>query len=106
MFRLSIRFLGLLLLAGGFVSLIVDGTRSLAGGRLFVTTLRKGATDHFPAALQSIQTSVEQNVPAFLWDPIISTLLLLPVSVGFGALGALLIVLSHKQREPIVYSSQ
>jgi hypothetical protein len=106
MLRLSIRSLGLLLLAGGFVSLIVDGTRSLAGGRLFVTTLRKGATDLFPAALQSIQTSVEQNVAAFLWDPIISTLLLLPVSVGFGALGALLIVLSHKPQEPIVYSSQ
>ena len=39
MLRLLIRFMGLALLAGGFVALVVDGTRSLAGGSLYVTTL-------------------------------------------------------------------
>lgn len=106
MLRVLIRFLGLLFLAGGFVSLIVDGTRSLSGGRLFVTTLHKGAADMFPLALKSLQATVESNIGFFLWDPILTTLLLTPVGVVFGGLGALLMVISHKQQAPIVYSNR
>jgi len=106
MLRLIIRFLGLLLLAGGFVALIVDGTRSLAGGRLMVTTLRKGATDLFPAAYKALQGSVEHNVSAFLWDPVIVTLLLVPISIAFGALGAAMILVSHKRHDHIGYSTR
>jgi hypothetical protein len=104
MLRILTRFLGLLLLAGGFVALIVDGTRSLAGGRLLVTTLNKGVSDLFPAAYRALQASVEGNLPAFLWDPVIVTLLLLPMSVTLCALGALFIVFSHKQHESVGYS--
>jgi hypothetical protein len=106
MLRFLIRVLGLLLLAGGFVALIVDGTRSLAGGRLLVTTLRKGAAELFPLAYQALQSAVEQHLSAFLWDPVIATLLLTPISLAFGGVGALLIVLSHKQHEAIGYSSR
>ncbi|MCC3245831.1 hypothetical protein LG047_10900 [Methylocystis sp. WRRC1] len=96
MLRLLTRFIGLLLLAGGFIALIVDGTRSIAGGRLLVTTLNKGASEFFPALYQGLQSGVSEK-SALLWDPVFTTLLLLPISVAFGGLGALLIVLSHKQ---------
>lgn len=96
MLRLLTRFLGLLLLAVGFMALIVDGTRSIAGGGLIVTTLRRGASETFPGFYQSLQASVEAK-SAFLWDPVLTTLALLPVSVALGGLGALLIVFSHKQ---------
>jgi hypothetical protein len=99
MLRLLTRFLGLLLLAGGFIALIVDGTRSIAGGQLMVTTLRKGAADAFPALYGAVQAGVAAK-SAFLWDPVLSTLLLLPASIAFGGLGALFIVLSHKQEAP------
>lgn len=104
MLRILTRFLGLLLLAGGFVALIVDGTRSLAGGRLLVTTLGKGASDLFPAAYRALQATVEGNLPDFIWDPLITTLLLTPISIAFCGVGASLIVLSHKQHEAIGYS--
>lgn len=96
MLRLLTRFLGLILLAGGFIALIVDGTRSIAGGRLLVTTLRKGLSDTLPGFYASLQSSVEAK-SAFLWDPALLTLLIVPVSVAFGGLGALLIIFSHKQ---------
>jgi len=96
MLRLLTRFIGLLLLAGGFIALIVDGTRSIAGGRLLVTSLSKGASELFPALFQGLQTEISEK-SAFLWDPVFTTLLLLPVSVAFGGLGALLIVFSHKE---------
>jgi hypothetical protein len=96
MLRLLTRFLGQLLLAGGFIALIVDGTRSIAGGYLLVTSLGKGLSETFPALYQSLQKGIEAN-SAFLWDPVLATLLLLPVSMALGGLGALLIVFSHKQ---------
>lgn len=96
MLRLLTRFIGLLLLAGGFIALIVDGTRSIAGGRLLVTSLSKGASETLPGLYQALQAAIVEK-SAFLWDPVVSTLLLLPVSVAFGGIGALLIVFSHKQ---------
>lgn len=96
MLRLSTRFLGLLLLAGGFIALIVDGTRSIAGGQLLVTTLRKGLSEGMPALYRALETEISAK-SAFLWDTVMSAALLAPVSVALGGLGALLIVFSHKQ---------
>jgi hypothetical protein len=103
MLRLLTRLIGLLLLAGGFIALIVDGTRSIAAGRVTVTSVSRGASELFPGLYQSIQSSVE-NVSSFLWDPMLTTLMLAPVSVAFGALGALLILVSHRRQAPLYYA--
>jgi hypothetical protein len=89
------RFIGLLLLAGGFIALIVDGTRSIAGGQLLVTTLRRGLSETVPGVYQSLSTSIAEK-SAFLWDPVATSLLIIPVSVALGGLGALCIVFSHR----------
>lgn len=98
MLRLITRFLGLLLLAGGFIALIVDGTRSIAGGQLLVTTLRRGLSETLPGFYQSLSTGIAEK-SAFLWDPVTTSLLLLPVSVALGGLGALCIIYSHRQED-------
>lgn len=98
MLRLLTRFLGLLLLAGGFIALIVDGTRSIAGGAVMVVTLRKGLAEAFPGFYHSLEASLGAKWP-FLWDPVLATLLTLPVSVALGALGAALIVFSHRREQ-------
>jgi hypothetical protein len=104
MLRFFVRLLGLILLAGGFAALVVDGTRSLAGGQLMITTLREGAMSISPGKLEALQASVEQKLSAPLWDSVISALLHLPISVTFGGLGALLILLSQRQRAPVGYA--
>ncbi len=96
MLRLLTRFLGLLLLAGGFIALIVDGTRSIAGGALLVTNLHRGLAESFPSLYHSLEAGLRAK-SAFLWDPVLATLMLLPVSAVLGGVGALLIVFSHKQ---------
>jgi hypothetical protein len=101
MLRLLTRFLGLLLLAGGFIALIVDGTRSIAGGRLMVTSLRKGISDALPALAESLESGVEKS--SFLSDLLLGALLFVPVSVACGGLGALLIIFSHKQETAMRY---
>jgi hypothetical protein len=95
MLRLLTRFIGVLLLAGGFIALIVDGTRSIAGGELLVTSMARGISETLPALSRSLQA--EAGGSGFLWSALTSTVLLLPVSLVFGGLGALLIVFSHKQ---------
>ncbi|GDX38504.1 hypothetical protein LBMAG20_07190 [Methylocystaceae bacterium] len=105
MLRLLARFFGLLLLAGGFIALIVDGTRSIAGGELTITTLRRGAVELFPTLYESVQTSVMQK-STFLWDPILTSLMILPVSIAFGGLGALFIVFSTKRDTQMRYWRQ
>lgn len=105
MLRLLARFFGLLLLAGGFIALIVDGTRSIAGGELTITTLRRGAVELFPTLYEAVQTSVMQK-STFLWDPILTSLMILPVSIAFGGLGALFIVFSTKSDTQMRYWRQ
>ncbi len=94
MLRLLTRFLGLLLLAGGFIALIVDGTRSIAGGELIVTTLRRGLSEATPALYNSL---VSEMAAKSALDMTMSPLMTLPISLSLGALGALLIVFSHKR---------
>ena len=103
MLRLLIRFLGLLLLSGGFAAFVVDGTRSLAGGRVAFTSLRRGVTEVFPSAYGALQTATEQLAP-FVWDPLLVTLFLTPVSVALAGVGAVMILVSHKQEGPLGFS--
>jgi hypothetical protein len=103
MLRFFVRLLGLLLLAGGFSALVVDGTRTIAGGALAVTTLREAMAQLIPQKLPALQEWVSHHLGAWAWDPATVLLLHLPVSITLGGLGAALILLSQKQRETIGY---
>ncbi len=103
MLRLLIRFMGLALLAGGFVSLVVDGARSLAGGSLYVTTLASVLQALWPVAFQALRSAVLSRLPTFVWDPLLVFLLMTPVGVALCGLGAAFIVLSHKHRALVGY---
>ncbi len=95
--------MGLALLAGGFVAFVVDGTRSLAGGGLFVTTLASAFQTLAPGGFQTWRAAFLSHLPAFVWDPLLATLLLFPIGGALCGVGALLILLSHKQHAAIGY---
>ncbi len=48
MFRFLARVVGLVLIAGGFVGLVIDGTKSLANSSVTFTSLEELATSTFP----------------------------------------------------------
>jgi hypothetical protein len=91
MARLLTRLVGLLLLAGGFIALVADGTRSIAGGGLLVTSLGAGLAESFPAAWRGLESAISAR-SAFLWDPVATTLAMAPVSLTLGGVGAALLV--------------
>ncbi len=99
MLRLLVRFVSVLFLASGLVALIVDGTRSLAGGSLYVTTLASALQALKPLALEELQTTFGVHfAAAFAY-----ALMLVPVSLALCGVGALLFVISHKPRATIGY---
>ena len=103
MLRLLIRFMGLALLAGGFVALVVDGARSLAGGSLYVTTLGSVLQALWPVAFQALRSALVSRLPTFVWDPLLVFLLMTPVGVALCGLGAAFIVLSHRHHALVGY---
>ncbi len=96
MFRLLLRLLGLCLLATAFVFLIGDVTRSVAGGRLYVTPLGERLMALAPGKLALTQAFVERQIHPFLWDPVLVDLMRLPVWLAVGAIGCLAIWLGRK----------
>jgi hypothetical protein len=104
MFRLTVRLIGFLLLAGAFASLVIDGTRSIAGGGLALTPLGQTIFLIFPEKFQGLQPAIEKYAHPLLWDPLMVSLLLLPTWLVVGLLGFLLMLVSQKKAEKIGYS--
>ena len=98
--RVLLRFFGLILLAGAFAAVIVDGTRSIAAGRLEMLPLSDAITRASPDILIHLRQIVQGKVPA-LWDPTLVTILLLPSWAVLGALGLLLLVAGRPRRPTI-----
>jgi hypothetical protein len=103
MFRFVARFVGLILIASGFVGLVIDGTRSIANSALSFTPLGEVAFRLFPASFPLIEPAVTRHLHALLWDPVLLNLFLVPASVLGFVLGALLLWLGRKPEEPIGY---
>lgn len=105
MLRLLVRFLGLLLLAGGFAALVVDGTRSIAAADLVQTPFAQAVRWVMPDRYDQLGPSVERLHP-LLWDPILVHVLATPAWAVFGAAGLLLLYLGRKPAPKIGYSSR
>lgn len=105
MLRLLFRALGVILLAFAFASLVVDGTRSIAADTLTLTPLSEALGTLGSGKVPAIQAAAQRLHP-LLWDPVLETVLLLPIWAVAGALGALALLLTRRRRAPIGYSSR
>ena len=106
MFRFLFRFIGLWLLAGAFVALVIDGTRSITAGRVVIMPVVEAWLALNPASLEWIKTVVERDVSPRLWDPVLLYLLYAPLWALLGVLGGVLVVLGRRRPRPIGYSSR
>ena len=106
MLRFLARMVGLLLVAAGFVGLVIDGTRSMANSTVSFTPLGELAFLLFPKHFPILEPAVTRHVHPFLWDPILLNVFLLPASVVGFALGALLLWLGQKPEEPVGFLTE
>jgi len=89
MLRLLMLLAGYLALVGCFVSAVIDGARSIAGGSLSLTTMG----DVVRGQLFAIQQAVTQIHP-LIWDPVFLRLMRLPLWLVLGVLGIALVLLT------------
>jgi hypothetical protein len=106
MFRVTFRFLGLLLLAAAFAALVVDGTRSIAGGALSLATFEQTMLWLMPNKFPVLKEAAQHGLPSFLWNPVMVDVLKMPTWAVVGALGILLMLVSQKRRPKIGYSNR
>ena len=93
-------------MAAGFVTLIVDATRSLTGGKLTITTVGDRAAVFFPDKLALAQEIVERHVHPLVWDPVLVDFQRLPVWVVAAVIGAILFRLARKPAPKFGFSSR
>src|SRR5262249_6812122 len=104
MIRFVFRFVGLVLLAAGFIFFIYDGAKSLADNVIRVTKVGDVWNQVHSTSLQLLQPAIERHVSEWLWDPVILSVLTAPACLVFAILGAILMLLGRKKKPLIGYA--
>ena len=106
MFRFIFRFVGLWMLAGAFVALVIDGTRSITAGRFVIMPTIEAWLAIHPTSLEWLKMWIERDLTPRLWDPGLLYVLYAPLWVVLGVLGLIFVLLGRRPARPIGYSSR
>jgi len=104
MIRFLLRFIGLLCLAAAFILVIYDGTKSIAGSAVSLTSLRALWELINPASLARLEPLIKPYAGGLLWDPLMLALLSAPAWSVLGVLGIIFILLGRRKRPLIGYA--
>ena len=105
MVRFLLRVIGLILVAAGFVGLVIDGTRSIANGALMFTPLGEALHRVFGERYLLLQPAVERHLSQWLWESVVlPATTLVPASLFAFFLGIVLLWLGQKPPEPIGFA--
>lgn len=103
MFRFLFRFTGLWVLAGAFVTLVIDGTRSVSASRFVYSPVRDAWALVDPASLDAVQ----KKAAGGLAEKVLGLVLSMPFFALLAAIGLLLLLLGRRRRERTIgYSSR
>ena len=103
MIRFVFRFIGLWILAAGFVALVRDGTKSIAGNAVFITKLGEDWINIHAGSLEMLQSNVEKVSPSWVWDSVVTAMLMQPTWLVLGIVGSILILIGRKKKPLIGY---
>jgi hypothetical protein len=104
MIRFVFRFIGLLGLALGFVSLIYDGTKSIANRTIELTTVERFWNEVYAKSAQDVLKPLVSPIANWLWDPVTVSLLGAPVWLFLAVLASVLMILGRKKKPLIGYA--
>jgi len=103
MIRGFFRFVGLLLLAGGFIFMVYDGARWVADQSLRFTRFGQFWNDIHQSSQQAFRALVEAKAP-WLWTSVVRVVLDQPVFAVMGVLGIVLMLVFRPRKPLIGYS--
>ena len=103
MIRFVFRFVGLWILAAGFVALVRDGTKSIAGNAVFITRLNEDWNNIHGSSLDALKALTERYGGPASWEFASSYVLAAPTWLVLGIIGSLLILIGRKKKPLIGY---
>jgi hypothetical protein len=95
MIRFLLRTIGILLLAGSFAALVVDGTRSIASTHAVFTSLQQSILWLGPSASAAVQRELSGHLPPGVGHSVLDAMTLLPTFLPLGLLGALFMLVGR-----------
>ncbi|MGQ3283156.1 PetM family of cytochrome b6f complex subunit 7 [Bosea sp. (in: a-proteobacteria)] len=101
MVRFLLRLAGYLLVAAGFVSLVIDGARSIANSGLNYTPLDLALSTLAGLRGEALKPLVERSLHPWLWDPVLVHLLQVPAALLAFLFGFLLLRLGAPREAAI-----
>ena len=109
MIRFLFRFIGMLCLAGAFVSFVYDVARIMMSPLSFLsfssyTTVEKLWNELFSKSPHDVLQPLIAPYADSLWDPVIVPSLNVPVCLVLFVLGSILMLLGRKKRPLIGYA--
>lgn len=103
MIRFVFRFIGLWVLAAGFVALVRDGTKSIAGNAVFITRLGEDWNNLHSTSLDALKAALERYAGPWAWDLTTQYLLAPPSWLVLGIIGSVFILIGRKKKPLIGY---
>ncbi|MFL6799819.1 MAG: hypothetical protein ACJ8F3_20685 [Xanthobacteraceae bacterium] len=105
MIRFVFRFVGLLLLALGFIFLVHDGTKSIADQSWYFSRVSDVWSNIHQASLASLQSSIQRAVGGWAFERVVQPYFLTqPIELVLAIVGALFILLGRKKKPLIGYA--
>lgn len=104
MIRFLLRFLGLLCLAAAFILVIYDGTKSIAGNNLFLTSVQTLWELINAGSLAKLKPLMMPYAGGLLWDPVMLAILAAPAWSLLGSFGIVFILLGRRKKPLIGYA--
>jgi hypothetical protein len=104
MIRFLFRFIGVLCLAAAFILVIYDGTKSIAGNNLYLTSVRALWDLINAGSLAQLKPQIQSYANGVLWDPVMLTLLAAPSWSVLGILGIIFVLIGRKKKPLIGYA--
>jgi hypothetical protein len=103
MIRFLFRFAGLWLIAGAFVALVIDGTRSVSASRLILSPVRNTWAMFDAATLAAAQKQLGEGLPGQALEALLSA----PLFALLAILGLLFLLFGRRKQERVIgYSSR
>jgi hypothetical protein len=99
MVRFLFRFIGLVLLALGFLVVVHDGTKSIADQTVYISKMGATWENIHQSSLSALEPAVEKLVGAWVWNDLIQPYFLKqPTSLVLAIVAALFILLGEKKK--------
>lgn len=92
--RFIIRLIGVILFAAAFVILVIDGTRSIAGNALYLSSLAESVGLLWPDGMDVVASSLA-SLWSGLWDPVGQWIFARPACLVLGITGLLLMLIGR-----------